>query len=322
MKRLLLLITASIATSICSGQNISLNLTHEFDGSSFSYGTTYLHDSGVALSFDRVQYYLCEFEITHDGGQQTTINDSYVLASSNITYYSVGTAAVTTIEGINFNLGVDSIANGLGIVNWAEGHPLSVQKPAMDWGWPAGYFFFIIDGHVDDTGDGIPNKIFEMRGVGNSLLRNVDLSALSITGNSIDMYVNVADWVRDLPMVTMGFEHNAGPVNTKIADNTNNETVFSIVSGITASDEEIEVSKNVVYANYSMPYAPTLFYQLNTTKSLSVHIYDMTGALVLSDDDLDPEGNYFIRKELMTGSYSAIFSNDELEERCRFVVQR
>ena len=27
------------------------------------------------------------------------------------------------------------------------------------WSWPSGYFFFIIDGKVDDDRDGVPNKI-------------------------------------------------------------------------------------------------------------------------------------------------------------------
>ena len=39
-------------------------------------------------------------------------------------------------------------------------HPLGPKTPPMDWGWPSGYFFLVLDDKVDNTGDGTPNKLF------------------------------------------------------------------------------------------------------------------------------------------------------------------
>ena len=48
----------------------------------------------------------------------------------------------------------------------------------------------------------------------------------------------------------------------------------------------------------------------------------MTGAVVLESDDQNFEGNYFIRKELESGSYIIVFSNGNLEESFKFIVQK
>jgi hypothetical protein len=320
MKKVLLLGAICVST-FSFGQTINLNLAHEYNGLPFAYGTTYAHESGVAVSFTRVQYYLSSFELTHDGAQTTAIPNSYVLASGNVSNYTIGTATVSTIEGINFDLGVDYTSNHMGTSSWSAGQPLAPQSPSMDWGWPSGYFFWVINGMVDDTGNGTPNKAFQMSGIGDPLLRNVDLTGTNITGNTIYMSVNIADWFAGFDMLDIGYEHDGGANNTALGNNTAPETVFTVVSA-TADNAELEAVQNSIYADYTMPYAPTLYYTFNTQQKVSVNIYDMNGALVLKGQDLDASGNYFIRKELMTGSYIAVFSNEELEERYRFVVQK
>ena len=102
MKIWILLIGLS-SSPILFSQDLNITLTHEYEGLPFYYDTTYLHETGVAIKFTRVQYFLSSFNLTHDGGQQLAIPDSYVLASGNISSYSVGPAAITTLEGIQFD---------------------------------------------------------------------------------------------------------------------------------------------------------------------------------------------------------------------------
>ncbi len=320
MKQFTALYFFGIAWSL-NAQSVELNLHHQFDGSDFAYGTNYFLDDGTAVKFDRVQYYLCGFNLTHDGGQSTVVNDSYILASANVTNYTIGNATVSTIEGISFDLGVDYNANHLGTGSWPGNHPLSAQSPSMDWGWPAGYFFFVIDGFVDNNGDGIPNEAFQLRGLGDALLRNVSFSGLTMSGNIVDMYVNIADWVKNLILENVGFDHSGSANNVQVADNTNAETVFTMQSNASASLEEI-TEENKVYANYTLEYAPTLFYDLITSRKVDLTIIDMNGRVVLESTDLDPEGNFFIKKELPSGSYVATFSNEEVEASCNFIVRR
>jgi len=307
-----------VLSSSAFSQSISLNLHHEFSGNSFAYNTNYTTENGEAVKFTRVQYYLSEFSFTHDGGQVTTPVDSYILASGNITNYSIDSVNATSIEDFSFNIGVDNASNHGNLSMWPSTHPLSAQTPDMDWGWPSGYFFFVIHGLVDNTGDGVPNKSFQLQGIGDVLLRNESFSGLSITGSTIDMYVNIADWIKGIDLETAGSQHNAGAVNTEIANNVLPETVFSLSAAVGV--EAMELEENHLYVDCTMPYAPTIYYDIKTSEKLSAAIYDLNGKLVFKKDNLLSAGNLFIMKELKTGMYIATFSNSEVKETIKFNV--
>lgn len=301
--------------------DINLNLHHKFEGSDFQYNATYILD-GKAVKLTRVQYYLSGFEITHDGGQTLSMPDTYVLGSGNVTAYSLGQENITSVEGLSFDLGVDSARNHMGTSSWTAGHPLSSQSPSMDWNWPDGYFFWTISGLVDDNNDGTPNKNFEFHGIGDQLLRNVDpLTGMSVSGSTItlDVYVNVADWLKNFDLSTVGFAHDGGAKNMALGDNTNDESVFTLDAPLGLSTAVID--ENKIFADYSVPYAPTIYYDLTTQNTVDIKVYDMNGRVVLESNDLAPEGNYFVRKELPDGSYLITFSNSETEEKFRFVVK-
>ena len=321
MKTTLFTIFALIGASSFSQKDINLNLIHNYNGTPFAYGQTYSTSGGTAVSFDRVQYYLSGFEITHDGGQTLAMPDAYVLASGNITSYNMGNEDVTTVEGLSFDFGVDNASNHLGTSSWPAEHPLAAQSPSMDWGWPSGYFFFVIDGMIDDTGDGTPNKVFELRGIGDVLLRDVnDFTAMSITGSSIEFAIdaNIADWIMNIDLVAASIDHSGGPNNVQVSDNTNDETVFTISSLLDV--ESIETEESKIYANYETVYAPTIFYNLATQSDVDIKVYNLNGQVQLESSDEGPEGNFFINKELPVGSYLIVFSNEDIEESFRFVV--
>lgn len=319
------ILTAGLFALSISGMqaqtNINLNLVHKFDASNFQYGTTYDLE-GTAVSLSRVQYYLSGFELTHDGGQTLTMPDAYVLGSGNITAYSLGQENVTSVEGIQFDLGVDSLRNHMGTSNWTQGHPLASKSPTMDWSWPDGYFFWTITGMVDDSNDGTPNKPFELHGIGDQLLTSVNgFSGMSVSGTTIDLfvYVNVADWLRNLDLTTVGFSHDAGTNNMQVKSNTNAETVFTLEAPLGLNT--IEADPNKIYADYTVPYAPTIYYALNTKNPVDVKVFNMAGQVVLESADQNSEGNYFIRKELPDGSYLITFSNNEMDASYRFIVR-
>jgi hypothetical protein len=324
MKNKSIFLTCALVTgTVLAQKDINLSITHEFDGAPFAYNTNYTADDGKTISFDRVQYYLSGFELTHDGAQVTTLPDAYVLGSGNVSAYSLGTANITTLEALTFDLGLSYATNHMGTTNWAANHPLASQSPSMDWGWPSGYFFFVINGMVDDNGDGTPNKAFEMKGMGDALFRNVNtITGVNLSGITIDinMFANVADWTRNVNLVTVGYDHSASSNNTFVANNTNTEEVFTMNSEL--SLEKKGHIKSNIHADYSLAYAPTLVYQLKTTKKVNLKIYDTNGQLVLESDNLAKEGNFFVNKELNTGTYFAVFSNDDISEKFKFIVSK
>lgn len=301
--------------------DVSLKLNHTFEGANFQYGSVY-DLNGKAVEISRCQYYLSGFELEHDGGQTTTLPDAYVLASANISDYDLGQANVTTLEGISFDLGVDSVRNGMGTSSWPSGHPLSAQTPSMDWAWPDGYFFWTIDGKVDGDDDGIPDLDFQLHGIGQHLLASVNgFSGLNLTGNGItvELYVNVADWLKNIDLRYVGYAHDGLHDNKMVRDNTNPETVFTLDNPLSVG--ELAEQQSTIYADYTIPYAPTIYYDLVAQEDVTITVIDASGKVVLEAKEQPHQGNFFIRKELPDGIYIINFSNNLKTENLRFVVK-
>ncbi len=300
---------------------IDLVLNHQFEGASFQYGTVY-DLNGTAVSLSRAQYYMSGFELTHDGGQTTSMPDAYVLASGNVSSYSLGMENITSLEGFSFDLGVDAVRNGMGTQSWSAGHPLAAQSPSMDWSWPGGYFFWVLDGDVDTDMDGTPDQPFSLRGLGNVLLTDVNqFTGMSLSGSTITigMDVNIADWLQTIDLASVFSQHDAGSNNQLISSNTNDETVFTLNASL--NTEELTLEESNIYADYQMAYAPTIYYDLATANNVDITVVDMTGAIVLEASKQNPEGNYFIRKELPDGTYLINFTNGEINKQFRFVIK-
>lgn len=301
--------------------DINLKLYHHVDGASFQYGQVYEID-GQAVRFSRMQYYLSGFEITHDGGQTTSMPDAYVLASANISDYTLGQENITNLEGISFDLGVDSVRNGMNTSAWPAGHPLAAQNPSMDWSWPDGYFFWTIDGKVDSDNDGEPDLNFSLHGMGNDLLRPVNgFSGLNLSGNDVkvELYVNIADWLHEIELRYVGVAHDGLHDNTNVANNTNPETVFTL--DLPLSIEEWENQESNIYADYTLPYAPTIYYNLASKENVSITVTDAAGRVVLEADDQPSAGNFFVRKELPDGAYVITFNSNHNSDKFRFIVK-
>lgn len=317
MKKLLFF--SFLAGTLSYAQTMTLNLIHEYNGEPFALNTVFETPEGVAVEFTRVQYYISNFTITHDGSMSHIPTDSYVLASGNISSYSFDVeTTITNVEAVDFKLGVDATANGQGTSFWPDGHPLATQVPNMDWGWPSGYKFWAIEGKIDNNGDGVPNDLFQLHGIGNSLLRDVNVSGLS--GSEITMYVNVGGWLNGMDLDAAGIQHNGDTENTQVANNTVPQNVFTAMS--TASNGHQPLQESKLYADCTMEYAPTIYYDLLTNDLVNVVVHDLSGKEVLKTENLNPEGNYFIRKELPTGTYVATFYNDGLRETIKFVVRK
>lgn len=322
MRKQLLFLGASIFPLVLSAQiDVNLTLNHTFDGANFQYGTIYQYE-GQAVEFSRVQYYLSGFEFTHDGGQTTALPDDYILASANISDYSLGQENLSTVEGFSFDLGVDSIRNGMGTSMWPQGHPLAVQTPTMDWSWPDGYFFWCIDGKVDSNNDGTPDLDFQLHGMGNHLHTSVNgFSGLNISGSEInlELFVNIADWLHDIELRYVGIAHDGLHDNSNLGENTNSQTVFTLDNQL--SVDEMEAQESNIYADYTMPYAPTIYYDLIGQEKVDIAVYNALGQEVLSATKQPSSGNYFIRKELPDGTYLITFNNAYGTDKFRFVVK-
>jgi hypothetical protein len=327
MKKTITLLTALITLVGANAQtNVNLKLNHYWNNDVFNYGQTYTDHEGRAVSVTRVQYYLSDFDLTHDGGQSTNLPSTYVLASGNITDYSLGTATLTNLESIDFDLGVDDATNHLDPAAYTSPDPLAIQNPSMHWGWTAGYRFLVIEGKVDSNDDGTPDKTFQFHVVADdNYLTPVTAINTSGTINGTDLDINVdvniADWVYNVNLITAGLNHGVYAVNGTVMANTNTYTVFNANIGLSLANSP--KLKHNIYFDCTKAYAPTIYYKIPSAKSINLTIVDINGKVVLVENGLAKAGNYFINTELESGTYVASFETETgatISEK--FIVQQ
>lgn len=150
MKRFYLYMALFFAMSLSyAQQNVSLRINHMLGGQPFQFNTAAANNVGGDLKFDRLEYYISEITIIHDGGQQTMVPDTWVLANANAACLTaLGSFAVTALEGVSFGIGVQSAYNHLDPTTYPPNHPLGLQSPSMQWGWSGGYMFISISGNA------------------------------------------------------------------------------------------------------------------------------------------------------------------------------
>lgn len=127
---------------------VSLRIDHMAGQADFDGNAELVTPLGEEIEIDRLEYYLSMFVIVHDGGQETPIEEAYVLADAFVDEaHPLGSVSgVSNVEGLKFNVGIDPDNNHADPASWPAGHPLAPQVPSMHWGWSAGYRFIALEG--------------------------------------------------------------------------------------------------------------------------------------------------------------------------------
>jgi hypothetical protein len=185
---LLLLICSLIVGSgfpLQAQNTLQLNLQHTVFGNPLDF-QSFADIFGTNLEVNRLEYYLSDFVITHDGGQETLLEEVFLLVDaegSNVTY-SLGEWNIDSVESLAFHVGINEDFNHLDPSAYAEGHPLAPQNPSMHWGWASGYIFVALEGVTQD------NNSFQIHALGddNFYDQSHELSAEAMDG-TIDLFL-------------------------------------------------------------------------------------------------------------------------------------
>ncbi|MFA7275112.1 MAG: MbnP family protein [Crocinitomicaceae bacterium] len=183
---------------MCSSQTaVNLNIFHKLGTSEFAYylpSQNNTPDGNFKLS--RMEYYLTNFRIIHDGGQITTIPDSVIalVKAGPSTAIYLGNHTLNTIEGVKFYVGVPKNYNHLDPALQPNGSPLAYQAPSMHWGWIAGYQFVALEGLTSPA----MNQLTELHSFGDdNYTETTVLSEGSLYNGAFEININ-ADYNRAL----------------------------------------------------------------------------------------------------------------------------
>ena len=304
MKNLLILITAILfSNGVLAQKSVKVKINHKMNGVAFALNTETKNSLGNKLNFKRVQYYLSNFKIIHDGGTETEVTDKYFLVdASNAMDLDLGMHNVTIIEKIIFSVGVDKDKNHLNPATYAANHALAPKSPSMHWGWTSGYRFTALEGK---SGDNF-SKTWELHSLGDKYFYTIYLPTTAVaSGNDLLITLN-ADYAKALSSIDVSggmIVHAEEKEDLIVLDNFR-DSVFSNIDGVLKIGE-ISLDQYKVYPNPSIDGE----FQLNNDliqDASSIKVYDLLGKEinsismdeVITSFNIPNNGVYFIRLTL------------------------
>jgi len=284
MKNYLLtfLVLGLFSMSSFSQNSIQLNINHKLGDETFYLQTEASNNIGNKFNIERLEYYISEISILHNGTIETPINDLWVLADAadETTMVDLGMHNIDAIEGIKFHIGVDPDHNHEDPSSYGSGHPLSPQFPSMHWGWAAGYRFVALEGLGGDN----LNRNCELHGLGDNNYFETAVYADVVAANGVISINLDADYTRVLENINVNsgvIVHGDYGQAQKALENFR-DFVFSAADEATSIVDFSEISSFDLYPNPSN--AGNSFISINATQNLDyqVIVYDVLSREVIS----------------------------------------
>jgi len=170
---------ATVSNGTCLYPSLSLTVNLQWGSLPFEINRIY-NLNGDNMAVKVMQCYFSNFDFVFNNPMDTTSSAlNFHLLNKSATTIDLGKVPNNHLQALQFNVGVDSIANA-NIATYLNdmNHPLHVQSPdTMHWNTTDGYIFLKLTGKVDRNGDGIPNEneSFEFEIGTNALLQPIEL---------------------------------------------------------------------------------------------------------------------------------------------------
>jgi hypothetical protein len=269
-----------LSISVFAQNTLKLNINHKLGTNAFAMNVAAQNNIYDDFKVNRLEYYISEISITHDGGTETMISNVWALVNaSGVTEINLGSQSITSVEGVNFHVGVDANSNHLDPASYNMTHPLAPKNPSMHWGWTAGYRFLAIEG----KGGSSYNQTFELHGLGDAnYFKTVIPFTTAATAVNSEITLDIdADYTRILE----GISVNSGVIvhgetgAAKTALENMRDYVFTPSS--TASST-IDISEINAFSIFPNPSNGTTKLTISTSSDLTyqVAITDIIGRQV------------------------------------------
>lgn len=323
MKRSLFLLLA-VATSTLSFAQVSVTLymDQKLGDQPFDYNLAVQSEMGYMFNVTRLQYYVSEIKLIHDGGQVTPVSDLYLLVDpEKRNEFELGSFNITDFEQIQFSVGVDSAHNHLDPATYPAGHPLAHQNPSMHWGWFSGYRFIAMEGFAGPSADSLSFG-YQIHTIADANYRTVTLDAVEVlNGDNMDAHIE-ADYMQMLKDIDASeglIFHGANGAAKKLTDNTR-DYVFT-PGEVTAIQDLKSLGSIQISPNPAVGFT-TLNYDMAGKENLVLAITDVTGQILLKRELETSQGHVFLETNFQPGIYVAnIYSGKQLAAVQKLVVR-
>lgn len=273
--------------------NITLEIVHRLNEADFQLNQEAQNNLQHKFSVSRLQYYISEINITHDGGQNTAFDSIWVLVNASVaTEVALGSENITNVESISFSIGVDPAHNHQDPSVWPSSHPLALHNPSMHWGWASGYRFVAMEG---DAGDNL-DQSYEIHALGDANYFETTVEAEGVMDNGslvVTLYADYAQAIRDIDLTSGLIMHGETGEAKDLLENFR-DYVFS-------ADDPADTTTGVrnVAGNLNISVAPnpatdgTIHIQVNGNQlhSMNIEVFDISGKRVYSNVVRSTTGN-------------------------------
>ncbi len=243
---LALLLCASVATA---QTNVMLQIDHMVGAVPFGSSVVGTNNNGQQFNTSRLEYYISEIALIHDGGQVSPVPSTWVLVNgASTTTQDLGSFSITSLEGVRFGIGVEPSANHLDPALYPASHPLAPKSPSMHWGWTAGYRFVAMEGA---SGTGL-NQNYEIHALGdaNYFIQTIPTAGV-LNGNTMTIRLigNYAEALRDVGIASGPIVHGETGIARDLLTNFSQHVFTSIEGNGPVGVDEVERSPLVMFPN-------------------------------------------------------------------------
>jgi len=213
------------APSPATTGTFKISLGFHWGVSDFDLDETYADGMGHAIKFSAVKFLLSETHLENNGSIIADFHQSFILAdASNEQVYTVGTMNPGSYDHLDIVLGLDSATNHADPT--LASAPLN--DPTMHWSWnpAAGYKFLVLEGRVDDDGDGVvddTDPAFTYHCATEPAKREASLHASGsiAAGGSLIQHIHVRMnyFVTGVDMLATPIGMGYTPINVQLMDN-------------------------------------------------------------------------------------------------------
>ena len=329
---LLILVLGFANNSESIAAKVNFQINHKLGSEVFGYNKAAKNNLNNSFELIRMEYYLSDFTIIHDGGIRTKIDSSFMLiqASKNpilnqLVDLDTKGLSITNIEGIEFGVGVPAPINNDDPTKWPAFHPLAPQSPSMHWGWAAGYRFVAMEGFVSE----LTNTALEVHALNNENYKLTTFNTNTKADANGDFTIVIdADYTRALENldISAGLINHSGEGEAATLLNNFRELVFTPIIISSVEDINTNDSKINIYPNPSNGEFMVDLSELNLNQDSKVinqvKIYDNLGKLVNELTDLNSISNQLNIKINQKGSFVIGFYNgSELLSTKKIVIE-
>ena len=305
MKTILSILAFSLLTLSSNAQvNTELRIYHMLGTQAFQMSTTAQNNIGHDFQVERLQYYVSNLSIIHDGGVETPINvDTVALMNAADGVFStieLGSHTITSVEGVKFYIGVPQPTNNADPSLYGPDHPLAPQSPSMHWGWASGYRFLAYEG----TGGMNFSQVFQLHGLGNNNYFQTSVVATGQVINGTLVIALDADYVRGVDDINVSngvIAHGVDQEDLTALENFRDYVFSSSTQDLTTSINDLEATAWTIYPNPSVSGVSTIEYDSQLAID-AIRVSNLTGheiAVVETSNgsaliELEESGVYFV----------------------------